>query len=721
MIRRMAALAVLALALLPIASLAQVPPIAGNTEQTTGEGDTADALQALRTAGNTVIVVPSEAPAPEPTTIEPDRSIDERVAIVRQEVAEIIATARDLPGGIAAAVVAAGGGSAAWLLPAALITLITVVVAGVAWQLTRKAVLRARTAIDNASINTRAGKIETVLAILLSHGIGAGIFFAVGYLTVLLIRPSLSPERVTAMMAVGGIAVFLAIRGLLIAVLLPNPREARLIQINETLARWLYAQLILTSALAISVAYICFWMANFPLTLSSHQFLLLLAPTISGLLFLVIALTQRSQLTRIILGDAARPTLPRRLAGRFWPWVLVAYMVIAWGLTVEGIVVEHRLALGPIMAPFLALTAMLVMAGFLLIVIDRHMARTVQNPAWTELLERTAIGLSAIFAAAVLAGLWRLYVGPYREAALLVLGYLLLVLFAWATWQAVRLFVEIRLAEENAGGDADQGDGEGFGPGGTRGATLLPILRNLAYFLIAAVVLMVTLSSLGVNVAPLFAGAGVVGLAIGFGAQALIRDLFSGAFFLLDDAFRRGEYVEVAGVAGMVEKISPRSFQLRHHRGALHTIPFGEIKQLTNFSRDWVVMKLPIRLTYNTDPEKVRKLIKKLGQDMAANPEYGHLFIEPPKSQGVIEMDDSAMIARIKFKTKPGDQFVLRRHVYQNVRELFEREGIEFAHREVTVRVTGTSDPEERRRAALGAAEAVTLDAEARGADIAAQ
>ncbi|MEM8664899.1 MAG: mechanosensitive ion channel family protein, partial [Pseudomonadota bacterium] len=220
---------------------------------------------------------------------------------------------------------------------------------------------------------------------------------------------------------------------------------------------------------------------------------------------------------------------------------------------------------------------------------------------------------------------------------------------------------------------------------------------------LAAVVAMVGLSSLGVDVAPLFAGAGVVGLAIGFGAQALIRDVFSGAFFLLDDAFRKGEYVEVGGVTGQVEKISVRSFQLRHHEGPLHTLPFGEIKQLTNYSRDWVIMKLPVRLTYDTDVEAVRKLVKKLGQEMAADPEYGHLFLEAPKSQGVVQMEDSAMIIRVKFKTKPGDQFLVRRHVYTRLRDLFAENDIHFAHREVTVRVAGTDDEEVKRKAALGA------------------
>ena len=213
---------------------------------------------------------------------------------------------------------------------------------------------------------------------------------------------------------------------------------------------------------------------------------------------------------------------------------------------------------------------------------------------------------------------------------------------------------------------------------------------------------------MGVNVAALFAGAGIVGLAIGFGSQTLVRDILSGAFFLMDDAFRKGEYIDVGEVKGTVEKISLRSFQLRHHLGMLHTIPFGEIQYLTNFSRDWVMMKLPLRVTYDTDVERVRKLIKKLGIALLDDPVVGEKFIQPLKSQGVIQMDDSAMIIRVKFMTRPGEQWVLRKKVFAEIRELFEREGIKFAHREVTVRIPDldkkNGDLSEEEMRAIGAA-----------------
>jgi len=289
-----------------------------------------------------------------------------------------------------------------------------------------------------------------------------------------------------------------------------------------------------------------------------------------------------------------------------------------------------------------------------------------------------------------------------------------ILLVGYVLFHAIRIWMDQKIADEV--GDRPEtmepGEGEG-GTGATRLATLLPLVRNFILAMIAIAIFLVVASELGFNVAPLFAGAGILGLAIGFGSQTLVRDILSGAFFLMDDAFRKGEYIDVGTVKGTVEKISLRSFQLRHHLGMLHTIPFGEVGYLTNFSRDWVMMKLPLRVTYDTDVERVRKMIKKLGLELLEDPVIGDKFLAPLKSQGVIHMDDSAMIIRVKFMTKPGEQWVIRKRVFQEIRDLFEREGVTFAHREVTVRIPDLPKdrpltPEEER--ALGGAARTAVD-----------
>ena len=202
---------------------------------------------------------------------------------------------------------------------------------------------------------------------------------------------------------------------------------------------------------------------------------------------------------------------------------------------------------------------------------------------------------------------------------------------------------------------------------------------------IVVIFLLLALGNIGVDTTPLLAGAGIVGLAIGFGAQKLVSDVVSGIFFLIDDAFRTGEYVEVEGTMGTVEKISIRSMQLRHHKGPVHTIPYGEIPKVTNFSRDWVIMKLRFTVPFNSDPNKIKKIFKKIGQEMLVMEEFKDDFLAPFKSQGVLEIDDVGMVIRGKFMCKPGTQFMIRKEIYNRVNAAFAEAGLEFARREVRV------------------------------------
>ena len=333
-----------------------------------------------------------------------------------------------------------------------------------------------------------------------------------------------------------------------------------------------------------------------------------------------------------------------------------------------------------------------------------------------EALARRVAGILAF-----VAGAYAFFFIWDNESALMLESYadrlldvLVIIFIGYVVYHAFRIWIDTKIeAEVGDQPEAELGDEGSGASSASRLATLLPLFRNFILIVVVVTIVLIVLMEFGVNVGPLFAGAGIVGVAVGFGSQALVRDIFAGAFFLFDDAFRKGEYLDVGGVKGTVEKISVRSFQLRHHLGALHTIPFGELQVMTNYSRDWVIMKLPLRVTYDTDVEKVRKLIKKLGVELLEDPVIGENFIQPLKSQGVIEMQDSAMIIRVKFMTKPGDQWLVRKKVYEEIRALFEREGIRFAHREVTVRladgkVEDLSD--EERKAVTAAAHASMQD-----------
>jgi small-conductance mechanosensitive channel len=176
-------------------------------------------------------------------------------------------------------------------------------------------------------------------------------------------------------------------------------------------------------------------------------------------------------------------------------------------------------------------------------------------------------------------------------------------------------------------------------------------------------------------------------VAIGFGAQTLVRDVIAGIFFLLDDAFRVGEYIESAELRGTVESFSLRSVKLRHHRGKLHTVPFGELGSITNYSRDWVIDKLRIKVMPDTDIVRLKRIVKDLGKDLMTDPEMADIIIEPPKSQGVQAVADGLLEVSIKVMTQPGEQFVVRRALYQKLMNALAENGIQLAT--PVVRVAG--------------------------------
>jgi small-conductance mechanosensitive channel len=196
---------------------------------------------------------------------------------------------------------------------------------------------------------------------------------------------------------------------------------------------------------------------------------------------------------------------------------------------------------------------------------------------------------------------------------------------------------------------------------------------------------------MGIEIGPLIAGAGVVGVAIGFGAQTLVKDVIAGIFYLLDDAFRVGEYIQSGNYKGTVESFSLRSVKLRHHRGSVYVVPFGELRGVQNLVRDWVIDKITIGVTYDTDIEKARKVVKKIGQELAANPEYKDDILQPLKMQGVEQFGDFAIQLRMKIMLKPGEkQFVIRRKAYALIKKAFDENGIKFAY--PTVQVAGGGD-----------------------------
>ncbi|MBL0897219.1 MAG: mechanosensitive ion channel [Reyranella sp.] len=209
--------------------------------------------------------------------------------------------------------------------------------------------------------------------------------------------------------------------------------------------------------------------------------------------------------------------------------------------------------------------------------------------------------------------------------------------------------------------------------------TLMPLLKVVAGSTIAVVGGLLVLSELGVNVTPLIAGASVFGLAVSFGSQSLVRDIVSGIFFLAEDAFRIGEYVDCSKVKGTVEGFSVRSLKLRHQNGQLHIVPFGQVGHITNFSRDWTVVKFNLAFANGTDIELLRKTVKKIGTDMMEEPQFKPILMQPLKMQGVVDIKDNSLIVRFKFMARPKNPSMIQRMAVRRMYEQLPALGIRFA------------------------------------------
>ncbi len=268
---------------------------------------------------------------------------------------------------------------------------------------------------------------------------------------------------------------------------------------------------------------------------------------------------------------------------------------------------------------------------------------------------------------------------------------------AYLGWELARLAIDRHLQSVGVGPKLPGTDDDSESGPGSRLQTVLPMLRAAFGAVIAIIATLIVLSHLGIDTAPLIAGAGVFGLAISFGSQSLVRDIISGLFFMWDDAFRVGEYIDTGRLKGTVEWIGVRSVKLRHHNGPLHTVPYGQLGAVTNQSRDFATIKFNLRLEPGTDIELVRKTAKRIGLDMQEEPEIAAEVILPLKLQGIVEVADTAVVVRFKFTARPVKPSWIQREYLKRVYRVFAEKGIVFASGALTLKTGAGAEAEPAR------------------------
>jgi moderate conductance mechanosensitive channel len=256
---------------------------------------------------------------------------------------------------------------------------------------------------------------------------------------------------------------------------------------------------------------------------------------------------------------------------------------------------------------------------------------------------------------------------------------LVTLLIAYVAWVLCQLAIDRNLQGVGAGPKLPGTDDDSESAPGSRLQTMLPLLRAAFGILVAVIAALVVLSRLGIDTAPLIAGAGVFGLAISFGSQSMVRDIISGLFYMSDDAFRVGEYIDTGRLKGTVEKLGIRSLKLRHHNGPLHTIPYGQLGAVTNLSRDFATIKFNLKLEPGTDMELVRRTAKQIGLAMQQDPEIAAEVMLPLKLQGIADITENAVVARFKFTARPVKPSWVQREYLKRIYLEFAEKGITFA------------------------------------------
>ncbi|PPK37941.1 mechanosensitive ion channel protein [Pseudomonas laurylsulfatiphila] len=257
-------------------------------------------------------------------------------------------------------------------------------------------------------------------------------------------------------------------------------------------------------------------------------------------------------------------------------------------------------------------------------------------------------------------------------------------LFAWLIWILSDTAVHHALTRSRKG------------LANARAQTMMPLIRNVLFVAIFIVALIVALANMGMNVTPLLAGAGVIGLAIGFGAQSLVADLITGLFIIIEDSLAIDDYVDVGGHLGTVEGLTIRTVRLRDIDGIVHTIPFSEIKSIKNYSREFGYAIFRVAVPANMDIDNAIKLMREVGQKMRTDPLQRRNIWSPLEFQGVESFESGNAILRARFKTAPIKQWEVSRAFNLSLKRHMDEAGLDLATPRMSIQVTAAAGSPEQ-------------------------
>ena len=581
-----------------------------------------------------------------------------------------------------------------------LIKLFAAFAVGVAVERLTVALLRrVRQGVEDRAGGAALARAAFLIARTVVDLVPVAIFIGAAYVMVPLVR--LDPSMHVVAFTLVHAYVLLRVIGVAArAVLAPAAPALRLLPLGNESANYLF---IWARRLA-GVSVIGYFAAEGALLLGlppgGHAGLLRLAGLVVAVLTVVFVLQNRGAVAAWIrrlptgrAGGAGVQGLRDRLADA-WHVLIIAYVVGVYAVAALGIEGGFDFLIrATAVSAVIVVVARMAMAGLRRLV-ERgfaigddvksrfpHLeARANRYLAVVHAVLRTLV---AVVAALTLLYTWGLDAFGWMDtplgqrivrSAVSITAVLVITLIAWEFFSSA---VERYLSTTDAEGNAVERS--------ARVRTLLPLLRNVIFVVLAVLVTMIVLSELGVNIAPLLAGAGVIGLAVGFGSQKLVQDVITGAFILFEDAIAVGDVVRVAGQAGVVEAISIRSIRLRDLTGNVHTIPFSTVDTVTNMTKDFSYYVLEVGVAYREDTDGVIEVLRAILDDMRDDPDLGAFIIAPLDVLGVDAFADSAVIIKARIKTAPIKQWSVGREFNRRMKKRFDELNIEIPFPHTTV------------------------------------
>jgi small-conductance mechanosensitive channel len=544
------------------------------------------------------------------------------------------------------------------------------------------------------------GKLAMLVALLFLELIPIAAFAGVAYLVLTFVDP-LEETRLVALAWVNASIIVRLVMAVGRFVLSPDAPWLRLIPAGDETSQYLQIWLRRTTGTAVFGYFGLQAAVLLGMPGSVYEALLHLLGLVVLALFLILVAQNRQPVSDLIRGTEAEEAvssrgvhLLRQRLAQTWHLLAAAFLIVLYGVRAAG-VPDGFLYIGR--ATLLTVLIVLLLRGALRL-LDRLFQRGLRVTGeisarfpglearvnrYFPVLHRALNALAYAMAALAVLEAWGLDTfawlasEPGRvlgSAAVRIIG---IVVISFALWEVASSLIERYLGAADAGQQTPARS--------ARTRTLLSVARNALLVAIAVVSTLMVLSELGINIAPLLAGAGVLGLAVGFGAQRLVQDIITGIFILFQDLMAVGDVVKLGDRAGLVEAISIRTVRLRDLTGTVHTIPFSAINTVSNLTEEFSFYVFDMGVAYREDVDEVMDLLKRIGEELQADAEIGPLMLAPIEVFGVDAFGDSAVVIKGRLKTLPIKQWAVGRAFNRLVKKRFDEAGIEipFPHRTV--------------------------------------